>query len=96
MYKLIIKSLIEWNETSSDRVKLQNAYVVSAIVLIVLAGLVGLVNYGLGQQMTTIALIALGVFIVNLIAWTLLQGLVLMRLSAASSKKSATKPTKKS
>lgn len=96
MYKLFIKSLIEWNETSSDRVKLQHAYVASAVLIVLLAGLVGLVNYDLGQQMTTVALLALGVFIVNLIAWTLLQGIVLMRLSAASTKKSGIKPTKNS
>lgn len=90
-----MKSLIEWNETSTDRVKLQHSYVASAIILIVLAGLVGLVNYELGQQMTTVALIAIGVFLVNLVVWTLLQGIVLMRLTALSEKKTLRKSSNK-
>ncbi len=81
MYTLIAKTLREWNETRTERVKLQHAYVAFAIGLIVLAGLVGLVDYDLGQQMTAIALLIMAVFFVNLIAWTLLQGIVLMRLS---------------
>ncbi len=93
MYKLFIKSLAEWNDTTGDRTKLQHAYVAFAILLIIAAGLVGLVNYDLGQQMTGIALVLLGVSIINLIAWTLLQGIVLTRLDAM--KKPARKPTKK-
>lgn len=93
MYKLVQESLIEWNENNTDRVKLQHAYVAFAILMVVLAGLIGLVNYDLGQQMTALALFSLGLFLVNLIAWTLFQGIVLMRLS--SMKKSAKKPTKK-
>ena len=77
MYKSLLKSLRAWNESNTERVKLQHAYIAAAITAIVVAGLVGLVNYDLGQRLTAIALLVLGVFFVNLIAWTLLSGLVL-------------------
>lgn len=96
MYKMIMNSLLEWNQTNNERVKLQHAYVISAIALIVLAGLIGLVNYELGQQMTAVALLALAIFFVNLITWTLLHGIVLMRLGAEAEKqKSAVSSVKK-
>lgn len=94
MYKSLLKSLRAWNENNSERQKLQHAYVATAIAAILVAGLVGLVDYDLGQRLTAIALIVLGVFFINLVAWTLLAGLVLASLDAptrSSTKRAATK-----
>ncbi len=91
MYKSLLKSLRAWNESNTERVKLQHAYIAAAITAIVVAGLVGLVNYDLGQRLTAIALLVLGVFFVNLIAWTLLSGLVLASLDAPSTRQSLSK-----
>ena len=77
MYKTLYNSLQQWNKNNDERAKLQHGYVAFAIITIVAAGLVGLVDYGLGQSLTTVALLALGVFFVNLITWTLLNGIVL-------------------
>lgn len=95
MYKMIMNALFEWNDTRSERAKLQYAYVISAIALIILAGLVGLINYDLGQQMTAVALLALAIFFVNLVVWTLLQGIVFVRLTHMSEReKAASAPVK--
>lgn len=97
MYTSIKNMLVKWNATYAEREKLQHAYVALACVLIITAGLIGLINYDLGQQMTAIALLALVVFVVNLVVWTLLQGIVLMRLDVlARTRKTTKRSTKKS
>ncbi len=104
MYKNMMKSLRGWNATHSERSKLQHAYISLAVISIIAAGLIGLVNYDLGQRLTTIALIVLGVFFINLVAWTLLSGLVLSsletprkqtRATATAAKTTAAKAKKK-
>ena len=96
MYTSVKNMLIKWNDTHSERDKLQHAYLALASALIITAGLIGLINYDLGQQMTAVALMALVVFFVNLVFWTLLQGLVLMRLDKESQSMKAVRPPKKS
>ena len=88
MYKLFVKSLNEWNATKDSLAKLQGAYIAVAVIALVVAGIVGLIRYDAGQLILSISLIALAAFFVNLIAWALLQGLVLFRLD-----KSEAKPT---
>lgn len=82
MYELMEKTLREWNASNGERVKLQHGYIAAAVVTIVAAGLVGLVNYELGQRLTALALLALAVFFINLIAWTLFDGIVLRRITS--------------
>lgn len=92
MYKSLLKSLRSWNTTHNERTKLQHAYLATSVVTILIAGLLGLLNYDLGQQLTAVALIALGMFFVNLVAWTLLSGIVLASLDEPTT---PTKPTRK-
>ena len=80
MNKFFVSTLNKWYQETDSRVKLQHAYMALAIIGIIVAGLVGLVRYEVGQTLVTISFICLGVFIVNAIAWALLNGLVLMRL----------------
>lgn len=84
-----MEHLRNWNDKNSERVKLQHAYVALAVLTVVAAGLIGLVNYDLGQQLTAAALLFLGMFFINLVAWTLLSGIV---LSAISDSGSVTRP----
>lgn len=93
MYKTLLQSIRQWNATYSERSKLQHSYIAFAIIAIIMAGLVGLVDYDLSQRLTGIALLLLGVFFVNLIAWTLLSGLLLTGLE--SPKRSTTRSTSK-
>ncbi|NCU38587.1 hypothetical protein EOL96_06045 [Candidatus Saccharibacteria bacterium] len=95
MYNSVKKMLVKWNVSYDEREKLQHAYVALAFMLVISAGLIGLINYDLGQQMTAIALLFLVMFVVNLVFWTLLQGIVLMRLDKITRTKNTTKKTKK-
>lgn len=84
MYHSLKHSLISWAQHTSDRQKLQHAYIAVAVTLLVVAGVLGLLNYVLGQQLLAIAIAAAGVFLVNAVAWALLQSFVLLRLPARS------------
>jgi len=93
----IAKSLKNWRTTTSDRVKLQHVYLALAVSSVIIAGLVGLVDYTAGQRMVSLGLLSLGVYIINMIAWALIDGLLLMRLDRynVASKSNAAKPAKK-
>lgn len=80
MYESLKSSLITWNDTTSDRTKLQHFYIAIAAALLVVAGVIGLLNQSLGQQLLAVAIAAAGIFIVNAVAWALLQSFVLFRL----------------
>lgn len=90
MLKSFSKFIEEWNLRTNERTKLQHSYVVLAVASILVAGLVGLVNYDMGQRLVAIALICGGVFLANALVWALLSGLVLVRLQSESTPK----PTK--
>lgn len=72
--------LANWKTSSSDRAKLQHAYLVIVIALVLAAGVVGLVNYGIGQQLLAVAVVCAGVFLANAVVWSLLQSAVLLRI----------------
>lgn len=82
MITAIYRTLQEWNDTTDGRQKLQHAYLFSAGLLVLAAGVLGLINYDMGQRVLLIAIIAGGLFFVNAIAWALLQSFVLLRISA--------------
>ncbi len=81
MFTTIIESLADWNTATDARQKLQHTYLVAALVCVLGAGLTGLVNYELGQKILLAAFLCVAVFLVNAIAWALLQSFVLLRLS---------------
>ena len=76
----IKEMLITWNQTRGEREKLQHAYVFVALVGLVIAGLVGLLNDNLSGLIVQVCLAALGVFLANVIVWALLYSLVITRL----------------
>lgn len=80
MFKDLTKTLQDWNERTSTRQKMQHTYIVLAIGLIVVAGIVGLVNYDLGQRLLSGAFLAIAAFLANAVVWALLQSFVLLRL----------------
>ncbi len=81
MYESMKTSLKSWNENTTDRDKLQHAYIAVALFLLVAAGVLGLINQVLGQQILAIAIAVAGVFLVNAVAWALLQSFILFKLS---------------
>lgn len=78
----LTKLLEEWNTNTDSRQKLQHAYVATACALVLIAGIIGLVNYELGQRILLAAILAIGLFFVNAVAWALLQSFVLLKLGA--------------
>lgn len=78
--------LTDWNASHGERTKLQHAYVVGAVVGIVIAGLVGLLNRDVSQIIVGVSLISLGIALANLLIWALLYSLVIVKLPGRSAK----------
>ena len=94
MYTSIRNTLHAWHANYNERSKLQHAYLAVAVGTVLVAGLLGLLDYDLGQRLTAIALAALAMFFINLVAWTLLSGIVLASLDQKSANSTKT-PRKK-
>lgn len=86
MYQSVLTYLAKWNENTDERVKLQHVYAFGGVALLVVAGLVGLVNYTLGQTLMNIALISIAVFFINAIVWALVTAFLLLRLEQSQPK----------
>lgn len=78
MYDSVKKYLQAWSANTNERQKIQHAYVVAVIALVIIAGLVGLVNYRLSQNILGIAFFIVILWVANLVAWALLQSLVVL------------------
>jgi len=74
--KSIRTSIAYWSKTYSDRAKLQHGYAVLAILSLIVAGIIGLINYNLGQSLLFVAIAALLVFIANGVVWALINTFV--------------------
>lgn len=72
--------LATWNLEHGERAKLQHAYLVIAVFGIVIAGLAGLIDDYAGQLLVNVSLIALGVFVANIVVWAILYSLVVTKL----------------
>ncbi len=81
MYQSVKQTLRAWSNETSDRQKLQHTYIAVATALLLFAGVLGLMNHSLGQQVLAVAIIAAAVFLVNSVTWALLQSFVLLRLT---------------
>lgn len=79
--------LADWNTRYSERAKLQHAYIIASLAGIVVAGLVGLLNYDTSQTILRYCFFGLGIFLVNAIAWALLFGLVIDKLPKRNGRK---------
>ncbi len=72
--------LIEWNSNHSERAKLQHAYLALSLAGIVVAGLVGLLDYNSSRAILRLCFAGLGIFAINAITWALLFSLVVNKL----------------
>lgn len=68
--------LTRWNNTYSDHTKLQHAYAVLAIVSLIVAGIISLINYNLGQSLLFISIVTVLVFVGNGVVWALINTFV--------------------
>jgi 4-amino-4-deoxy-L-arabinose transferase-like glycosyltransferase len=80
MIQSVKELLATWNIEHGERAKLQHAYLFIAAATVVIAGLVGLIDDYAGQLLVSVALIALGIFVANVVVWALLNSLVVMKL----------------
>jgi len=85
MFESMQESLKKWNTKYSDRAKLQHAYIAVSVGLLLVAGVIGLVDRGVGQNILMVAIISAGAFVTNAVVWALLQSAVLSRLSLRKS-----------
>ena len=83
MFESLKTSLSTWDAKTSDRVKLQHAYLIIAITLLIVAGVIGLMNREFGQNILVIAILSAAMFLANAVAWSLLQSALLMRIAAS-------------
>jgi len=74
--------LTEWNANYNERAKLQHAYVVLIVFGVVLAGLVGLLNYDASRAILRACFAGVGIVVANAILWALLSSMVLARFPA--------------
>ena len=81
MLHSVKESLVRWNEQTTDRQKLQHAYAGVATVLVLAAGVLGLLNHSLGQQVLAVSIASAAIFLINAVAWALLQSFILLRLA---------------
>lgn len=85
MIESLRTSLALWQTKTSDRTKLQHTYIVMAVGLLMLAGIIGLLNQPLGQNILFVSIISATMFLVNAVVWSLLQSAVLSRISTRRS-----------
>lgn len=79
MLSIIKEILKEWNK--KDRLsKLQDIYFVVGVILLILAGLSSLVNYGIGLTLLEWAKLCAMVLFANFITWILVDGVICKRI----------------
>jgi hypothetical protein len=86
MFNSMYNGLLEWNRTNDDRQKLQHVFLVIAILSVVLAGLVSLIDPVIGQDILVVTLVSGGIFLINAVIWSLVESAVIARLSGRRKK----------
>ncbi|XMB34385.1 hypothetical protein QQ965_02155 [Candidatus Saccharibacteria bacterium oral taxon 955] len=79
MQDVIKQVYASWSSEKNQRRKLQQAYVIVASILAALAGVVTLLNDGLGKKLLMAAAGAIFIFFVNAIMWALVEAFVSSR-----------------
>lgn len=79
MQDVIKQVYASWSSEKNQRRKLQQAYVIVASILAALAGVVTLLNDGLGKKLLMVAAGAIFIFFVNAIMWALVEAFVSSR-----------------
>lgn len=80
MFDTFIENIRIWDKSTDAHQKLQHSYIALALGLVLTAGIIGLINYDLGQRILLGAFVILVVFVFNAVAWALLQSFVLLRI----------------
>lgn len=84
--KPVMDSLEKWNKKNDSIGKLQGAYATLAIIALLVAGVVGLINDNLGQSILFFAFVLAMAFVGNGVVWALLQTFVVARFEKPAAK----------
>lgn len=84
-----------WVNDTSDRVKLQHAYLAITVAVVLISGILSLFDAPLGRTMVGVAVGTLIIFIVNAIVWALLHSVTTRAFMPEASKTKATTRRKK-
>lgn len=80
MFETLRTAIIQWNQQTSDRQKLQHSYAVLLMIVIFLAGLVSLFNATRSRQLMYVAIALITTFVTNFVVWGLLKTSLLDKL----------------
>jgi hypothetical protein len=81
MFNALYNAILEWNRTTDERQKLQHTYLTITIVMVLIAGIVSLIDAQSGQDLLIVSVVAGAIFLVNAVLWSLLDSVVVSRLS---------------
>lgn len=91
MFDSFRSSLVSWNAATTDRQKLQQTYLVATAVTVLTAGIFALINYDLGHDILRVAGVLAGVYLINTVAWSLVQTGILTRITTPVTSKTRRK-----
>lgn len=81
MFNALYNAILEWNRTASERQKLQHSYFTIAIVILLIAGLVSLLDSQAGKDLLVVSVAAGAIFLVNAVLWSIVDSVLITRLS---------------
>jgi hypothetical protein len=80
MFESMKNTVIQWNQRTTDRQKLQHSYVLLLVVVVFIAGVTSLFNADYSRTLMYIALAFITTLITNFVVWGLLKSSVLDKL----------------
>jgi len=81
MFNALYNAILEWNRTTDERQKLQHTYLTITITVVLIAGIVSLVDAQSGQDLLIVSVGAGAIFLINAVLWSLLDSVIISRLS---------------
>jgi hypothetical protein len=79
--------LNNWNTNKNERQKLQHAYIILTILIILIAGIISLFNAKHGHSFVKAALFTTAAFTSNAIIWSLVQTSLITKLNTRPRRK---------
>lgn len=83
MIKVLTDSLRSWIVSTDTFTKLQHSYVALSLTSLVIAGLISLINYDLGQSLLFISLMLILIFVANGIVWAVVRTFIVAETNPA-------------
>lgn len=72
MTEQLSKALVQWKTKTTERQKLQSTYMAIAIISLIVAGLVGLIDNELGIDIAYVTVFSAVAFLLNAVIWHLI------------------------